>query len=74
MVEELDMRLRLHDEVGFELRALGKERYVTVENVYLLPFLVDKRNAPPDCEAAYQDTARDGRQDRHEREPRFLFK
>ena len=73
-MKELYMRLGLHDEVRFEPRALGKERYVAVEDVYLLTFLADERDAPPDGEAAYQDTARDGRHDRHEREPRFLFK
>ena len=40
MVEELDVRLRLHDEVCLQFRALGQERYVAVEDVYLLPFLV----------------------------------
>ena len=42
MVEKLDVRLRFHCEVRFQLRPLRKERDVTVKDVYLLPFLVDQ--------------------------------
>ncbi len=68
------MSLRLHYEVGFQLSTFREKRYVAVKDVYLLTLLADKRHAPTYGESAYQDTARDGRHDRHKREPRFLFK
>lgn len=74
LVEKLDMSLRFHNEVGLQLSTFREEGYVAVEDVYLLTLLADKRHAPPYGESAYQDTARDGRHDRHKREPRFLFK
>ncbi len=47
LVEELDMRFRLHDEIGFKSGTLGKERYVAVKNIYLLALLGHERHATP---------------------------
>lgn len=74
MVEELYVRFRLHDEVGLQLRPLREERYVPVEDVYLLPLLLHERGATPHGEGADERAASGRRQDRDHGEPRLLCK
>ena len=74
MVEELDMRFRLHDEIGFKSGTLGKERYVAVKNIYLLALLGHERHATPHGEPADGGATYYGCHYRHHCEPCFLFK
>ena len=73
-MEELDVRLRLHGEVGLQLRTLGEERDVPVEYINLLPLLAYEGDAAPDGEPADDGTASYGGQHRHHGEFRFLCK
>ena len=43
LMKELDMRLSLHREVGFQLRTFRQKRNVTIKDIYLFPFLGHKQ-------------------------------
>ena len=74
MVEKLNVRLRLHGEVGFQLCAFRKERNITVKDIYLLPLSVDQRDAAPDGEPADDGATGYGCEDRHHGESCLLCK
>lgn len=73
LMEELDMCLRLHREVGFQLRTFRQEWDVTVKDVYLFPFFGHKRDTTPEGEPANDHTTAYRRDDRHHGELGLLF-
>jgi len=72
MVEELDMRLRFHREVGLQLCAFSQERDVAVEDVYLLTLLANDGEATSEGEAAECDRACERGKDGEHGEARLL--
>ena len=74
LVEKLDVRLRLHGEVSFQLCAFRKERDITVKDIDLLPLPVDQRDAAPDGEPADDGATGYGYEHRHHGESCLLCK
>ena len=73
LVEELDMCLGLHHEVGFLQTALGKEGNVTVEDVDLTALLTDELGTLIDSEDSYYLAFRQREYDGHQGQFCFLF-
>lgn len=73
LVEELDVRLGFHNEVGLLLTALSKEGYVTIKYIDLTAFFTYESGTLIDCEDTDGCTADNGKDNRCQGEPCFLF-
>ena len=73
LVEELDVCLGFHHEVGFLQAALSEEGDVTIEDVYLAALLTDKLRALIDSEDADGSASRQREDDGCKCQLGFLF-
>ena len=73
LVEELYVRLGLHDEIGLLAGALGKEGDVPVDEVDLLALVSDHLEGESYADAADDGAADDGQHHGHQGESCFLF-
>ena len=72
-MEELDVRLGFHHEICLLLAALGQKRDVTVDDIYLFPFISDQLGTIEYGEGANHRTSCYRRKDGHQCQPGLLF-
>ena len=74
MVEQLHMRLSLHDVVGFKVCTLCEEGDIAVKYIYLLPLLTDYSCSIGKAATTNDNTHRTCGDNRKQRQACFLFK
>ena len=72
-MEELDMCLGFHHEVGLLLGAFGQKRNVTVDDIDLFPLISDQLGTVEYGEGTYHRASCNGGKDCHQRQSGLLF-